>query len=157
MVEHYILMARAIELALENVKKQEGGPFAAIIVKDGEIVGIGTNQVTTLNDPTAHAEINAIRDACKKLKTHNLDKCEIYTTCEPCPMCLGAIYWARLRKIYYAATREDAAAIRFDDEVIYQELARPINERSIPATQILHDEAIKIFEAWEQDSNKIMY
>ncbi len=157
MVEHYILMARAIELALENVKKQEGGPFAAIIVKDGEIVGIGTNQVTTLNDPTAHAEINAIRDACKKLKTHNLDKCEIYTTCEPCPMCLGAIYWARLRKIYYAATREDAAAIRFDDEVIYQELARPINERSIPAMQILHDEAIKIFEAWEQDSNKIMY
>ncbi len=157
MVEHYILMARAIELALENVKKQEGGPFAAIIVKDGEVVGIGTNQVTTLNDPTAHAEINAIRDACKKLKTHNLDKCEIYTTCEPCPMCLGAIYWARLRKIYYAATREDAAAIRFDDEVIYQELTRPINERSIPATQLLHDEAIKVFEAWEQDSTKIMY
>ena len=125
------MMDKAVRIALESAQTKNGGPFGAIIVKNGEIVGIGKNSVTTKNDPTAHAEVMAIRDACQNLNTFQLDDCEIYTSCEPCPMCLGAIYWARLQKIYYAATQHDAAQIGFDDNFIYIELAKEKSERFI--------------------------
>ncbi len=149
-------MLRAIELSIQSVEKG-GGPFGAVIVKDGKIIAEASNSVTRDNDPTAHAEINAIRAAAKKLGTFDLSGCEIYTSCEPCPMCLGAIYWARLDKIYFANTREDAAKIGFSDEFIYQEIAKPVEQRSIPTVQMLRDKALEAFKAWEEKDDKIEY
>jgi guanine deaminase len=149
-------MLIAIELSLNSVKNK-GGPFGAVIVKDGKFVAKTSNSVTLSNDPTAHAEINAIRAACSALKTFDLSGCTIYTSCEPCPMCLGAIYWARIDKIFYANNRIDAKNIGFDDSFIYDELAKPMSERSIPTMQIMHNEAIKAFEAWKQKTDKIEY
>ena len=134
-----------------------GGPFGAVIVKDGEVIAEGFNNVTSSNDPTAHAEITAIRNACKKLNTFDLSGCELYTSCEPCPMCLAAIYWARIEKIYYANTKEDAADINFDDDFIYQEFAKPKNTRSIPVEQLGRDEAIKVFKKWSEKIDKVEY
>lgn len=150
-------MAEAIRLAKENLKTGNGGPFGAVVVKDGKIVGKGGNSVTSTNDPTAHAEINAIRDACKNLNTFQLDDCEIYTSCEPCPMCLGAIYWARPEKIYYACTKTDAANAGFDDSFIYEEMNIPLHKRKIPANQIMQSEAQDVFEEWIKMENKIAY
>lgn len=150
-------MNRAIELSLEKMKSGEGGPFGAVIVKNGKIIAEGWNQVTSSNDPTAHAEVNAIRKACKTLNTYSLQGCEIYTSCEPCPMCLSAIYWARLDKIYFANTRQDAAKINFDDEFLYQEIGKHISNRQIPMVQMSRDQAIKVFEAWEKKADKVPY
>ncbi len=149
-------MSVAIELSLDSVKKG-GGPFGAVIVKDEKIIAKASNSVTLNNDPTAHAEINAIRAACSVLKTFDLSDCTIYTSCEPCPMCLGAIYWARINKIFYANTRIDAKGIGFDDSFIYDELEKPISKRSIPMTQIMQHEAGKAFDAWKQKADKIEY
>ncbi len=149
-------MIRAIELSRENIKKG-GGPFGAVIVKNGKIVGEGCNRVTASNDPTAHAEVEAIRQACQNLSSFDLSGCEIYTSCEPCPMCLGAIYWARLSQIYFGNTKTDAAQIQFDDNFIYQELPKPMTERRIPMTQVLPEEALKVFKLWEQKSDKMTY
>ncbi len=149
-------MRRAIELSLKSVENG-GGPFGAVIVKDGKIIAEASNSVTKDNDPTAHAEVNAIRQAAKKLGTFDLSGCEIYTSCEPCPMCLGAIYWARLDKIYYANTREDAKNIGFDDSFIYDEISKPVDQRSIPTIQFMRDEALKAFKAWEEKEDKIEY
>jgi len=151
------LMRRAIALAIENVRSGAGGPFAALIVKDGRIIAEGANRVTSSNDPTAHAEIVAIREACRALNDFQLTGCDLYTTCEPCPMCLGAIYWARPARIFYAGTAADAAAAGFDDAYIYRELPLCAASRSIPATQILHEEALAIFEAWQKLENKRPY
>lgn len=150
-------MARAIQLSIENVESGRGGPFGAVIVREGKIVSEGANQVTSLNDPTAHAEILAIREACAKLGAFELKDCELYTSCEPCPMCLGAIYWARLSRIYFANTAEDAANIGFDDSFIYAELPRPHSERRIPAVQMMRDEALAGFRAWTEKADKIRY
>ena len=150
-------MRKAIELSIKNVKKNLGGPFGAIVVKDGEIVATGTNGVTTDNDPTAHAEIVAIRNACKKLNSFQLDDCEIYTSCEPCPMCMGAIYWARPKAVYFGNTKADAAKIGFDDQFIYEELDLPMPKRNLQMSQILGEEAIVAFELWEKNSEKIDY
>ena len=151
------LMDQAVRVALESAQTKNGGPFGAIIVKNGEIVGIGKNSVTTKNDPTAHAEVMAIRDACQNLNTFQLDDCEIYTSCEPCPMCLGAIYWARLRKVYYAATQYDAAQIGFDDNFIYIELAKDKSERFIQMNQLQSEGYLKPFEYWDKTTEKIEY
>ncbi len=150
-------MREAIQLSLQNVEKGSGGPFAAVIVKDGVIIASGVNQVTTSNDPTAHAEVMAIREACAALQSFQLDGCEIYCSCEPCPMCLGAIYWARISKIYFANTKEDAAAIDFDDEFIYNEIDLPIAERKLPTTQLLRNEALAAFSKWERSPLKVKY
>ncbi len=150
-------MKEAIVLSLRNVQENNGGPFAALIVKSERIVSRGTNLVTTVNDPTAHAEIVAIREACRSLKTFKLDGCEIYTTCEPCPMCLGAIYWARLERIYYANSRADAAQIGFDDRLIYQEISIPIEQRKIPAIRLMEDQAMAAFREWERKESKTRY
>ena len=150
-------MEEAIRLAVRNVDEGQGGPFAAIVVKDGEIVATGTNSVTTTNDPTAHAEIVALRSACRILGTFQLDGCEIYTTCEPCPMCLGAIYWARPDAIYYCNTRQDAAAAGFDDEMIYRELATPVAERSIKMVQLFETAATAPFDAWRAAEGRVDY
>lgn len=150
-------MGKAISLAMANVVNLKGGPFGAVIVKDGKIVGKGSNQVTVINDPTAHAEIVAIRDATKNLNTFDLTGCEIYSSCEPCPMCLGAIYWARLDKLYYASTKEDAAAANFDDSHIYKEFALQKDERNLHSIQMMRDEAVKVFEEWIKSENKIAY
>lgn len=150
-------MKQAILLSKENLSKVSGGPFGAVIVKDGKIVSGGSNQVTTHNDPTAHAEIEAIRAACKALNTFSLEGCEIYTSCEPCPMCLSAIYWARIEKIFYANTREDAAALNFDDEFLYEEIGKPVSQRKIPMNQLLREEALKVFTEWENKKDKIHY
>src|SRR6202451_1105383 len=136
-------MRKAIGLSLSKMRGNHGGPFGAVIVRNGKIVGRGWNRVTSMDDPTAHAEVLAIRDACKKLKTFQLNDCELYTSCEPCPMCLAAVYWARMKKIYYANTRKDAAKIAFDDECIYREMAAPISRRKIPMKQLLRREALK--------------
>lgn len=149
-------MRRAIALSIENVKKG-GGPFGAVIVKDGKVVATGANAVTRLNDPTAHAEVTAIRKATRKLGTFDLSDCEIYTSCEPCPMCLGAIYWARLRKMYYANTKTDARDIGFDDSFIYDEIALPIPQRRLITEQKLRDEAIAAFKAWAEKDDKMEY
>ena len=149
-------MARAIELSIESVKSG-GGPFGAVIVRDGKIVGEGFNRVTSMNDPTAHAEVTAIRQACAKLGTFELKDCEIYTSCEPCPMCLGAIYWARLSQIYFANTAEDAAKIGFDDSFIYSELQQAHAHRRIPAVQMMREEALSGFRAWSARPDKISY
>lgn len=152
-----LFMAEAIRLATENVSLRNGGPFGAVVVKNGEIVGSGYNQVTATNDPTAHAEVMAIRDACKNLNTFQLDGCELYTSCEPCPMCLGAIYWARPDKIYYGCTKDDAAAIAFDDAFIYEELKIPLAQRIIPMLPLYREAALKAFELWENNTKKITY
>lgn len=150
-------MRAAIALAEKNVADGTGGPFGAVIVRDGEIIGEGTNQVTSSNDPTAHAEVVAIRNACQKLGTFSLEGCEVYTSCEPCPMCLSAIYWARLDRIFYGNTKADAAEIDFDDAFLYDEIPLPIAERSIPTAQMLHEESIKAFQAWAVSEDKIPY
>jgi guanine deaminase len=148
-------MARAIQLSLDNVLSGRGGPFGAVVVKDGAIVAEGANQVTSTNDPTAHAEILAIREACRKLGVFDLEGCEIYTSCEPCPMCLGAIYWARLSRIYFGNADADASKIGFDDSLIYRELARPPSQRRIPMIHMMREEAL--FRAWQEKPNKIEY
>ena len=150
-------MRKAITLSLSKMRLNQGGPFGAVIVRKGKIVGRGWNRVTSTNDPTAHAEISAIRDACSRLKTFQLVDCELYTSCEPCPMCLAAIYWARLKNVYYANTRKDAAKIAFDDDLIYQEVAAPISRRKIPMKQLLRSEALKVFSEWKTKSDKIAY
>lgn len=150
-------MQRAIDLSRENMRKNCGGPFGAVIVKDGKIIGEGWNKVTSKNDPTAHAEVEAIRQACEKIGTFQLAGSEIYTSCEPCPMCLAAIYWARIDKIYYANTRQDAAQIQFDDDFLYQELPKPIQQRSLPMVQVLRNEALAVFNEWSQKEDRIAY
>ena len=149
-------MAKAIELSV-NSANTIGGPFGSVIVKDNKIIAEGSNKVTFLNDPTAHGEVVAIREACKKLNTFDLSGCEIYTSCEPCPMCLSAIYWSRLDKIYYANTREDAKNIDFDDSFIYLEIPKKISDRKIKMTQMLRDDALKAFEIWDKKVDKIKY
>ena len=149
-------MKRAIELSIQNINKG-GGPFACVIVRDNNIVGEGSNKVTSTNDPTAHGEVVAIREACKKLNNFSLKGCELYSTCEPCPMCLSAIYWARIDKIYYANTREDAGKIDFDDSLIYSEFEKKINERKIPMIQMMREDALKAFELWSKKTDKIKY
>ena len=150
-------MARAIQLSMDNVLSGRGGPFGAVVVKDGNIVAEGANQVTSTNDPTAHAEVVAIREACKKLGAFDLEGCEIYTSCEPCPMCLGAIYWARLARVYFANADADASRIGFDDSLIYRELAQSHSQRKIPMIQIMREQALAAFRAWETQPNKIEY
>ncbi len=149
-------MRRAIALALENVRTG-GGPFGAVVAKDGRILAEGANRVTATNDPTAHAEVVAIREACRALKTFQLNGCDLYTTCEPCPMCLGAIYWARPSRVFYAAAAADAASAGFDDAFIYEELKKAHAARRIPMTQLLRDESLSIFSAWKAQPNKIEY
>lgn len=150
-------MRRAIELAQKGIEADAGGPFGAVIVKDGEIISEGWNQVTSTNDPTAHAEIVAIRAACEKLQSFQLDGCIIYTSCEPCPMCLGAIYWARPAKMYFACTREDAARIGFDDHFIYDEITLPVEQRHIKSLNFLREEGLTVFENWEKKADKTEY
>lgn len=150
-------MARAIQLSIENVNSGRGGPFGAVVVREGAIIGEAANQVTLTNDPTAHAEVLAIRAACQKLGSFDLEGCEIYTSCEPCPMCLGAIYWARLARIYFANLDEDASKIGFDDSLIYREIAQPHSKRKIPMIQMMREEALGAFRAWENKPNKIEY
>ena len=146
MSEHF--MQHAISLAIQNVQSGLGGPFAALVVKDGQVIAEGINRVTSANDPTAHAEIVAIREACRTLGDFQLQGCDLYTTCEPCPMCLGAIYWARPARILYAATAADAAAAGFDDAFIYEEVRRPAEARRMPTEQVLHEESLQVFQAW---------
>jgi len=150
-------MRRAIERAVENVRSGKGGPFAALVVKDDTILGEGTNVVTSSNDPTAHAEIVAIRNACRRLESFQLDGCDIYATCEPCPMCLGAIYWARPARVFFAATREDAARAGFDDVFVYDEIARPVGERQIPMRRLICDGVDLPFEAWRRFEGRVEY
>jgi tRNA(Arg) A34 adenosine deaminase TadA len=150
-------MRRAIELAIEGMKNNAGGPFGCVVVKDGEILSEGYNSVTSKNDPTAHAEVVAIRKACEKLETFQLNECTVYTSCEPCPMCLGAIYWARPAKVYYGCSREDAAAIEFDDQFIYDELDLSIGERKIPFDQLMRDEARMAFDQWAEKEDRTEY
>ena len=150
-------MREAIRLSIQMMRRGQGGPFGAVVVRKGKIVGRGSNQVTSANDPTAHAEIVAIRAACKRLKTFQLDDCELYTSCEPCPMCLSAIYWARLGHVFYGNTRQDAARIDFDDDLIYREVALPIGKRSLKMKQLLHDEALAAFAEWQRKADKILY
>ena len=149
-------MKKAIDLSIQNIK-DSGGPFGCVIVKNNDIIAEGVNRVTSNNDPTAHAEIVAIRNACNKLNTFNLKGCELYSSCEPCPMCLSAIYWSHIDKVYYGNSREDAAKIHFDDKFIYDELSLKMTERKIPISQISRDEAIKAFNLWENEENKIKY
>src|SRR5690606_24231547 len=149
---HDAQMKEAVRLAADNVKSNRGGPFGAIVVKDGQIIGAGFNEVTASNDPTAHAEIQAIREACKRLNSFQLTGCEIYTSCEPCPMCIGAIYWARPDAVYYSCTQEDAAAIGFDDRFIYEEIALPMEQRSIRMKQLLTDDCMAPFQLWRSSS-----
>jgi guanine deaminase len=150
-------MKRAIELALENVRSGRGGPFGVVIVKGGQVLAEGANSVTSSNDPTAHAEIVAIRQACRKLNTFQLDGCEIYSSCEPCPMCVGAIYWARAARVFYGASAGDAAVAQFDDAVIFREIAQPARLRRIPMTQAMRDEALVAFRAWMEKPDRIRY
>ena len=149
-------MREAIRLACDSVR-QGGGPFGAVVVKDGEIIAGSSNRVTIDLDPTAHAEVNAIREAARRLGTYDLSGCSIYTSCEPCPMCLGAIYWAHIDRIYYGNTRKDARAIDFADDFIYDELARPMDERSVPIIPLLRDEAMESFRLWSEKADKTVY
>jgi len=157
MTREEYFMSEAIRLSTKGLTTNQGGPFGCVIVKGDEIVGRGNNQVTLTNDPTAHAEVVAIRDACNKLQTFQLTDCEVYTSCEPCPMCMGAIYWARPKKVYYANTRTDAAAIGFDDSMIYDELTADLASRKIPTIPLGREEAIKVFEQWKEREDKIGY
>ncbi|NCD68457.1 nucleoside deaminase [Mucilaginibacter agri] len=155
--QHDKFMQLAIELSVKNVQEGLGGPFGAVVVKKGEIIAASANKVVPTNDPTAHAEVSAIRLACQQLNTFNLEGCVIYTSCEPCPMCLGAIYWARIDKIYYANTKADAAAIGFDDHFIYDELDLPMDKRKLPVEQLMRNEALTAFKQWEENINKTEY
>lgn len=155
--QHENFMRTAIRLAEQNVTKALGGPFGAVIVKNGKIISKSANKVTTSLDPTAHAEVSAIRIACKKLQTFDLSGCVIYTSCEPCPMCLSAIYWAHIDKIYFANTKHDAHQIGFDDQFIYDEIALPLNSRKLAIKQILRDEALEAFRLWAESPMKISY
>ena len=150
-------MRRAIELSRIHMEAGEGGPFGAVVVREGLIVAEGWNRVTSTQDPTAHAEVVAIREACSRLGTFELKGCEIYTSCEPCPMCLSAIYWARLGRIWYANDQADAAAIAFDDAWLYREVALPLPDRSLPLTQLMREEALAVFRAWDTKPDKIRY
>jgi guanine deaminase len=150
-------MQKAIELAIDNVRNRRGGPFGALIVRGPEVIAAGANCVVASNDPTAHAEIVAIRAAGQALKTFDLSGCDIYTSCEPCPMCLGAIYWARLDRIYYAAQAIDAASAGFDDLRFYSELSLPVEQRTIPMIHVMRDEALAAFEAWKADPQRVDY
>jgi tRNA(Arg) A34 adenosine deaminase TadA len=150
-------MARAIQLSIENVLSGQGGPFGAVIVRDDSIVAEGVNRVTSTNDPTAHAEVVAIREACSKLGFFELKGCELYASCEPCPMCLGAIYWARLARVYFGTFAADASRIGFDDSAIYREFAGPHSERSIPMVQMMREQALTAFRAWNEKTDKIPY
>jgi len=150
-------MREAIRLSIENVESGNGGPFGAVVVKDGKIIARGVNNVTSFNDPTAHAEVSAIRNACKELGTFQLDGCEIYTSCEPCPMCLGAIYWARPDKMYFANTKNDAADIQFDDQFIYEEIEMPYADRKLITIPLLREEALEAFKKWQEKDDKIEY
>ena len=155
--EEEVFMKEAIRLSITNVTEGKGGPFGAVIVKDGKIIARGANQVTRSNDPTAHAEVVAIRNACKILDTFQLDGCDLYTSCEPCPMCLGAIYWARPARLFYANTKADAAAIQFDDQFIYEEIALPLGERKLFTKQLLREEALEAFRLWQESNAKVEY
>jgi len=157
MTNQQLFIRKAIKLALENVQTGKGGPFAALIVKENNIIASGTSLVTSLNDPTAHAEIIAIREACKILGTFQLRRCEIYSSCEPCPMCLGAMYWARLAKIFIASIMQDAADAGFDDALIYSEFSKKINERKIPMVLMPQNEALAVFKEWKEKRDKIRY
>ncbi len=150
-------MREAIRLAEDGVKGRRGGPFGCVVVRRGEIVGRGSNRVTSANDPTAHAEVTAIRDACSRLQTFQLADCELYTSCEPCPMCLSAIYWARIPEIYYGNTRADAAAIGFDDDFIYRQVALPPEQRKLRMTRLLGDAALPAFREWTKLADKVLY
>lgn len=150
-------MRRAIELAQNGIDSNAGGPFGVVVVLNGEIIAEGNNRVTSTNDPTAHAEVVAIRNACQKLNSFQLDGCVLYTSCEPCPMCLGAIYWARPAQMFFACTREDAAAIGFDDHFIYNEIERPIEERHIKSINFLRDAGLTVFENWANKTDKTEY
>ena len=150
-------MREAIRLSIQMMRRGKGGPFGAVVVRGNRVVGRGCNEVTSGNDPTAHAEIVAIRDACRRLKTFQLEGCDLYTSCEPCPMCLSAMYWARLRSVYYGNTRRDAARIAFDDDFIYREVALPIRKRKLVMKQLLRDEALAAFVEWENKPDKIRY
>jgi guanine deaminase len=155
--QHEKFMRIAIALSEKNVTEKLGGPFGAVVVRNGKIIARSGNKVTATNDPTAHAEVSAIRLACKKLKTYDLQGCIIYTSCEPCPMCLSAIYWSRIDKIYYANTKVDAAEIGFDDNFIYQEIEKPLQERHLPVSQMLQTEAIQAFRLWAKSDLKVRY
>ncbi len=150
-------MREAIRLSLEKMQAGCGGPFGAVVVRDGQIIARGFNQVTSTNDPTCHAEVDAIRKACQALGTHQLVGCDLYTSCEPCPMCLGAIYWARPARVFYASTKADAAAVGFDDQFIYDEIERPLPQRSLPMQQLLRNEALVSFEAWAAKEGRTTY
>lgn len=155
--QHEFFMRLAIEQAHCGMANGEGGPFGAVVVKDGHVIATGNNRVTSTNDPTAHAEIVAIREACRRLGSFQLDGCVLYTSCEPCPMCLGAIYWARPALVFFGCTRHDAAAIDFDDDFIYREIAAPLHERRIEMTPLLREEALAVFAAWREKADKTPY
>lgn len=155
--DHVNFMRQAITLSRMTIQTNTGGPFGAVIIQNGEVVASGANCVTSTNDPTAHAEIVAIREACQKLGAFHLNGCEIYTSCEPCPMCLAAIYWAKIEKIYYATTRDDASCIGFDDSRLYKELAKPNSTRKIPMHQLLREEGLTVFQEWSRKDDKIQY
>lgn len=150
-------MARAIQLSIDNVRSGQGGPFGAVIVQDGNIIAVGVNRVTSTNDPTAHAEVVAIREACANVGSFELKDCELYASCEPCPMCLGAIYWAHLARIYFGNLASDASEIGFDDSAIYHEFARPHSERAIPMVQMMREQALAAFRTWNEKPDKILY
>jgi tRNA(Arg) A34 adenosine deaminase TadA len=150
-------LKQAIDLAVDNVRRGVGGPFGALVVKGGEVIASGTNLVTAGNDPTAHAEVVAIRAACQKLATFQLDECELYTSCEPCPMCLGAVYWARVKAFYYAGNKDDAARAEFDDSFIYTELSKPVEGRTIPGYRMLAAEGFRPFQEWLKNQKKVPY
>lgn len=150
-------MREAIRISIAKMRGNHGGPFGAVVVRRGKIIGRGWNRVTSQNDPTAHAEIEAIREACRRLRTFQLTDCELYTSCEPCPMCLAAIYWARLKRVFYGNTRQDAAKIQFDDDLIYREVVRPVSRRKIVMKQLLRKEAFKAFAEWQVKPDKTPY
>lgn len=150
-------MRMAIDLATENVRSGRGGPFGAVVVRNGEVLAAEANTVTSSNDPTAHAEVNAIRAACRKIESFQLDDCEVYTSCEPCPMCFAALYWSRCRAVFFGNTKTDAAAAGFDDSFLYDEVKRPVEERRIPFARVLGDEAIESFEVWKQSMERVDY
>lgn len=155
--QDYFFMREAIAQALKGMQGNEGGPFGAVVVKDGVIIGRGNNRVTSTNDPTAHAEVVAIRDACARIGNFQLEDCTIYTSCEPCPMCLGAIYWARPKRIVFGCSKKDAADVHFDDDFIYQEIALPLEQRNLEIVQLLREEALAVFKAWENKGDKTEY
>ena len=155
--QDHIFMKRAIELAETGMNNNDGGPFGCVVVMDGNIIGEGINRVTSTNDPTAHAEVIAIRNACMKMNSFQLEGCIIYSSCEPCPMCLGAIYWARPEKVYYGCDREDAAIIQFDDQFIYDEIGKEIGERSIEFVRLLREDSLSVFKKWSEKDDKTPY